>query len=65
MPTPPGVSEDCLYLNVFVPQNVVSVAVRAVVAMRAALLALPNPLTASMVRPVLCALLVGSWLPEV
>ncbi|KAI4565683.1 hypothetical protein MJT46_009058 [Ovis ammon polii x Ovis aries] len=21
MPTPPGVSEDCLYLNVFVPQN--------------------------------------------
>lgn len=64
-PTPPGVSEDCLYLNVFVPQNVVSVAVRAVVAVKAALLALPKPRGASMVRAVLSALLVGSWLPEV
>lgn len=30
-PAPPGVSEDCLYLNVFVPENVVSLEALAVV----------------------------------
>lgn len=43
LPTSPGVSEDCLYLNVFVPQSVVSSEALAV----SAPLAAPVPTAAS------------------
>lgn len=64
MPTPPGVSEDCLYLNVFVPQNMVSSTALAVFAVKAALLEIPESRTASMVHPVLSGLVLGSLRPE-
>lgn len=41
-PTPSGVSEDCLYLNVFVPQNVVSLS-RCWVCPESCPLATPRP----------------------
>ena len=63
-PTPPGVSEDCLYLNVFVPQNMVSLTALAMFSVKAALLEIPNPCTASMVCPVLSWLVLGSLRPE-
>lgn len=43
-PASPGVSEDCLYLNVFVPENAVSSLAVAACALRTAPWATPRPL---------------------
>lgn len=64
-PSSPGVSEDCLYLNVFVPQNMVSAAaLKTMFALKTAPLEIPSPRAASTVRPALSWWVLGFLRPE-